>query len=423
MILPEVRTRFPVRDFDAYHQRELPELLRAGRGAVAASDTAAIGHLAFRVPDDSGAEGASRSYTYIAEPSGIRVESGEAHADVVVELDDEIWSGLVDDLESAPGLLYGGLCRVVRGDPMRFVRWEPRLRAIYQGRPVYTGGVGETSPAELLDRRGGPLDPTLRFELDSDPEEMAHFLRETGYLVVRSVFSAAEIAAFREDAEALRNAAREGDQQSWWARDEGGKALLCRVIDAAKRPRFAALNQDARLLKLVSLSDHDLVARKRNDYEAVSVLWKNPGASEGLSDLPWHRDCGMGGHAVMCPVLIATVNLTAGNAESGELRMLPGSWQNSVPFFESSDPRAPEGVGLEVEPGDVSLHYGDVMHAAPPPTASGEGPYRTSVLLAFAPRDSIPHHRGAGGYNDVLLGNEDGQVEHLAKVADRNRLD
>ena len=54
------------------------------------------------------------------------------------------------------------------------------------------------------------------------------------------------------------------------------------------------------------------------------------------------------------------------------------------------------------------------MHAAPPPTGS-EGPFRRCILIAFARADAF-NHRGDTSYNDVLLDNADGQVEHLAQV-------
>jgi len=96
--------------------------------------------------------------------------------------------------------------------------------------------------------------------------------------------------------------------------------------------------------------------------------------------------------------------------------MLPGSHEASLGFFEATDPNAPRGVSLAADPGDVTLHYGDIMHAAPPPT--GDGPFRRCVLLSFARPDAY-NHRGEQSYNDVLLSREDGQVEHLARVAKR----
>ena len=97
------------------------------------------------------------------------------------------------------------------------------------------------------------------------------------------------------------------------------------------------------------------------------MIYKNPDMTEGLSDIPWHRDCGMGGHSVMCPTLIASVFLTPANAETGELKMLPGSWKGTCGYMDPSLGKAPEGVGFSAEPGAVPVPYGHGMHAAPPP--------------------------------------------------------
>ena len=140
--------------------------------------------------------------------------------------------------------------------------------------------------------------------------------------------------------------------------------------------------------------------------------------TEGLSDIPWHRDCGMGGHSVMCPVLIASVFLTPSGPETGELKMLPGSWTGTLGYLDPNDPDAPQGAQFAALPGDVSLHYGDVMHAAPPPTGVGLDQYRISAVTGYS-RPEARNHRGGSSYNDVLHGREDGQIEHLSKVAER----
>lgn len=65
-----------------------------------------------------------------------------------------------------------------------------------------------------------------------------------------------------------------------------------------------------------------------------------------------------------------------------------------------------------MQPGDVSLHITDVMHASMPPTAS-EGPHRIAVLLPFTRPVPSTHLEGIRHYNDALLGSEDGQVTRL----------
>ena len=391
-------------DFLDFHRRELPRRLAAGNGALAAEDDlASLGALAFRLPS-------GEAFTYRPVPGGVHLVEGEAGAQTVIELAPELWSDLARDLESAPGLLYAGRAHCRAGDVMSFVRWEPGLRALYHGRPIF-----RPDRQQLLDRHGAPLDCTRGFARGSDRAEMAHFLKTTGYLLAKNVFSTAEIERMRTHARSLEAEARPGDKRSWWARNTAGESVLCRVTRCDPIDELRAMLTDPRITDLAALSESPLVPRALGD--GISLLIKNPDVREGLSDLPWHRDCGMGGHAAMCPILIFSVYLERSRPETGELRMLPGSHEASFAFFEASDPNAPRGIGLAADPGDVSLHYGDIMHAAPAPT--GRGPFRKCILLSFARADAY-NHRGEGGYNDVLLSRDDGQVEHLTAVARRS---
>jgi hypothetical protein len=396
-------------DFHAFHRDELPRRLADGRGRMAARAAAPHGSLSFRLAAGADAD----AYTYAPREDGIEILPGDAGADTALELAHEAWEGLVHDYESAPGLLYGGRVRARRGHAMRFVGWEPALRALYTGRPVY-----DPDELALADRSGRPLDVERAFAGDGDRAEMAHFLRTAGYLFVRGVFSAEEVAGFLADARALRRTARKGDRLSWWARTRAGEEILCRVTRGADGPRLAGLRREPRILELVGLAGERLVPRQ-GEGNGVTVIYKNPDVGEGLSDLPWHRDCGMGGHSLMCPILIASVFLTPATPETGELRFLPGSWSRTCGFAEATDPRGPRGVGYAAAPGDVSLHYGDVMHAAPPPARSDLAEYRISATVGFA-RPEARSHVG-GSYNQVLHQREDGQIEHLARVAGRAR--
>ena len=392
-------------DFQAFHRERLPALLADGRGADAARAARGQGSLAFRLP---GAD----AWTYLPGPEGITLRPGDDEAATVVELDQEAWEGLVHDYESAPGLVYAGRVRCPRGHAMRLVGWEPALRRLYADRPVY-----DPYALRLLDRHGAPLDPERSFAPDDDRADMAHFLRTAGYLFVRGVFRAEEAELFRAEAEALRREARPGDRLSWWARRPDGEPIVCRVTRAADKPGLATLPDDRRIARLVSLADEPL-AHRPGEGHGVTVIYTTPGITEGLSDLPWHRDCGMGGHSIMCPVLIASVFLTPARPETGELRFLPGSWTRTCGFMEAGDRRAPRSAGFAADPGDVAVHYGDGMHAAPPPARSDLPVYRISATVAFA-RPGARHHRGERSYNDVLHQNPDGQIEHLARVAER----
>jgi ectoine hydroxylase-related dioxygenase (phytanoyl-CoA dioxygenase family) len=391
-------------EFDRFHREVLPRRLLAGNGALAADDARQIGPLAIRTP--------AGAFTYVPSDGTIEIVAGDDAAKTVIALDDESWRGLASDLDTPPGLLYGGRVEIVRGNPLRFVRWEPALRAMYHGRPVYD--------AARVDLHG--LDPTATFtmaDVGARPGVVCNFLATCGYVLVRQVFTSDEIAGFLEDAAVLRDEAREGDKMSWWGRDVHGETVLCRVLRAASRPRLRALHHDPRVLALAGLAPVAVAAKRKTDNDGVTVLWKRPDVKEGLADLPWHRDCGMGGHALNCPGFVMTICLTDGSAAAGELRALPGSHHMTHPTIDGTEENAPRGVSFAASAGDVSFHYSDVLHASMPPTGAG-GPHRISVLLGFAP-EGAGHHRGERHYNDVLLSRDDGLVPHLVDHVGQRR--
>ena len=289
---------FPPLDFHRFHREELPLRLAAGNGSLAARGARRLGSFAFRLPSGD-------AYTYLPREDGVAVVPGDEQADTVIELEPELWQNVVNELDAAAGLLYGGRAKCRRGKPMRWLDWEPVLRAMISGRPIY-----DPENPGCEDRHGRPLDPARSFAPGDDREDMAHFLRTAGYLFVRGVFGAAEVAGFLAEAEALRAEAVPGDKLSWWGK-RGGAAVLCRVTRAGAKPGLRSIPADPRLRALVDLADerfeHPL---KEGSDVGVSVIWKLPGVDEGLADLPWHRDCGMGGHAIMCPRLVASVFLT-----------------------------------------------------------------------------------------------------------------
>jgi hypothetical protein len=174
--------------------------------------------------------------------------------------------------------------------------------------------------------------------------------------------------------------------------------VLCRLIYLGLvEPGIAALSDDPRLHRLMALAGERLrPACDRSDGHSVVI--KNAGVVEGLSDLPWHRDCGLGGHPVTCPALNIGVQLDAATAETGRLHFVPGSWRVSC---HRGDLACARTVAVDTEPGDVTVHLGDVMHAAPPPTGSGPG--RRALYVSCMPErayDVIPPGKS---YNDVIL--------------------
>lgn len=359
-------------------------------------------NLHLQTPDHK----AAYRFSYDGEQLQVNPSGSAPKNATVIELSAEDWLGLTNDMESTPALIYGDRIRCLQGDAMALMAWEPALRALYCGIPVY-----DPHQPDLRGADGQPVVPDSCFTADDDPAAMRNALNTLGYLVVHDVFSAAELVRFREHALRLHSQAQEGDKSSWWGKNRHAESVLCRVLTAGNVAELHDLYDDPRIQHLQSLMPEGLKAANPDEQDGLTIIFKNPAMVEGLSDLPWHRDCGMGGHAVMCPTVIISIYLYDATDDAGALRFLPGSHKASFGFADASDPKAPRGVRADAKAGSVTLHYGDVMHAAPEPH-SDTGPFRQSILLAYQPH--YQHHRGQRHYNDVLLDkSEDGQIPHL----------
>jgi len=395
-------------EFGHFHAEELPRRLANGNGALARELAARLGPLTLQLDD-------GRAFTYAANEKGIEIHAGSFPESTRIEFNHACWLNLVRDLESGPGLLYSQRGQMKNGKGSDFLEWESGWRAMYHGRPIFE--PADRASEGLTDQDGQPLDLAQKFSLDSDLTEMAHFMKETGYAVIEKVFTSEEIERFWQASEELKAQARQGDQSSWWGKSSSGETVLTRVLDGSVHESLDNLDKEERLTRFIEAVEPDLVPNFEG-HDFISVLYKNPAMVEGLSDLPWHRDCGMGGHATMCPTINLSIFLSETNDETGPLRFLAGSHRGSVPFMDTTAKGAPKGTSLRAQPGDISLHYGDVMHAAPPPTGAGE--LRRSLVLTWKPPHAQPH-TGEGHYNDVLLdGSDDGQVANLQQVLERS---
>ena len=95
---------FPPLDFHRFHREELPRRLEAGHGALAARGARRLRSFAFRLPS-------GEAYTYLPREDGVAVVAGDEQADTVIELEPELWRNVVNELDTAAGLLYGGRAR------------------------------------------------------------------------------------------------------------------------------------------------------------------------------------------------------------------------------------------------------------------------------------------------------------------------
>lgn len=353
-----------------------PEILRAA--AIDLGPTAAV---TFLVDDDA--------VTYAVDGATIRVDGGRTDSAVVVRLSWQAWGDLVGQIRTAINLLLSNELGFERGGFEQLADWDPILRYLHAGIPPY-----DPSRADFAGR-----DPAATFTLDTDDAELAAQLQTMGYLHVRSVFTAEEMRAANREIDRLAARARPGDDESWWVTTGDGAEVLCRLVYATLRSSvLAALESDPRVRRLGTLLDPALRAAP-DRMEGSAVLLKVPGKTTGLSNIPWHQDCGMGGHAIMCPAVSVGIQLTGSDSSSGNLQVVPGSHGQAVHYrWEQRLDRVPV-VSIDTAPGDVTVHVQDLMHASPEPT--GAGGRRTMYVTHYPPR--LFDYVGPGqAFNDLV---------------------
>src|SRR5262249_26200642 len=193
-------------------------------------------------------------------------------------------------------------------------------------------------------------------------------------------------------------AARPGDGHSWWATRANGEQVLCRLVYLGlAAPTIAELNHHPQLRRLMSLADEPLHPVLDRSDGHTCVL-KPAGVVEGLADLPWHRDCGLGGHPFTCPALNIGIQLDAASAATGQLHFVPGSWRGSCHRSAIGGART---AAIDTEPGDCTVHCGDTLPAAPSPT--GTGPGRRTLYVGCLPARAYDVIPAGKSYNDVIL--------------------
>ena len=333
------------------------------------------------------------------------VEPGSESADAVAELDAAAFDDLVNERWTIFGLLYPGRMRVARGSFDDVASWEAALTNLWFDRPIYDGATDD------VDR----LDLGRSFRMTDDDRDIVAFLATAGFVVLRGVYSSGEIAAFDAEVNRLRSLATPDDNRSWWATNADGTEVCCRLTYMNERSSLlAGLHEDPRLERIASWHGEPL--RSAPDrLDGHTVVIKNSAVVSGLSDLPWHRDCGMGGHPVLCPTLSVGIQLDHANAANGQLWYLAGSHRHTNRISEVD--RHPEWpvVRVDAEPGDVTVHYAHVLHVAPPPTAGDA--HRRAMYVTFNNArvfDVVPPGKG---YNDVVFSQGDGRVRAPAELA------
>jgi hypothetical protein len=119
-------------------------------------------------------------------------------------------------------------------------------------------------------------------------------------------------------------------------------------------------------------------------------LVKPLGIVRGLSDLPWHKDCGQGKHAYLCNALTCGISITGADRTSGALGVIPGSHRANTTATGRDPALDLRPRMLETRTGDVTVHCSDTLHRAHPPVERPRKVVYSSFSLPPLPGDVVP---------------------------------
>jgi hypothetical protein len=381
------RTSADVRPVDPtdFFSDELPALAAERRDLVAPGGRL-LGLPPFAIEVDGS------SWTLSFTDDRVRVAPGPDDATAVARLDADALHDPVNDLRTPMGFLTGGDLDMPVGRLEHFLDWWVVLRALLDGRPVHVPGAVGFRGAD-----GAPLDLGRSFRIDDDPDEVSDFLGEAGFVHLEGVFDDAEMDGVSGDMDAAAPRYAPGDERSWWARTDAGDDRLVRMqYFQEESPAAAAILDDARLGRIGELTaDGHRLGKPGGNRNRVEALVKPVGIVQGISDVPWHKDCSLGSHSYRCCSLTVGISVTGAGPATGQLRVVAGSHRALIqPAFVRRGLDLPQ-LDLPTRTGDVTVHLSCTLHMSQPPV-TGE---RRVLYTDF----SLPTDEGTRSPNEAAL--------------------
>lgn len=284
-----------------------------------------------------------------------------------VDAADVVW-----DRRTPIGLMTGGRLDV-DGDRIGLcLDWWLILRAVLDDEPM---GIAQIALPDALDRE---------FSLESDPLELQEFLGAAGFIRLRHVFTPEEMSAVNADIDAAVPHYKPDDGRSWWTTLGDGSRRLVRLQGFADHsPTLRRLLADDRMARLGDIAGAG--HRRESMPGPIEALIKPIGVVEGISDVPWHKDCSLGRHSYECSSLTVGISVTSSGPTTGRLRVVAGShraliWPSLLDVGSLGLPDVP----LDTEVGDVTIHLSCTLHMAEPPTESERRVLYTGYVLHTA---------------------------------------
>jgi hypothetical protein len=279
------------------------------------------------------------------------------HGKARVRLTAQQLSDVVNDQSTPIALMSNRLLDMPEGGLPDFLNWWLVLRAALDGRRIHARG-----DVALRGPRQRSFTPA-----DSD-EEMRAFLEDAGYLHIQGLFSEDEMAAVEADFPVAAPHFEKGDPKAWFATTRDGEEHLVRMegFDRYSETTTALIGQDRfqRIGRIPGL-DHEQAHKMGS---RVGALSKPIGVVQGISDVPWHKDCSLGRHSYECCSLTVGISVNGADESSGQLRVVPGSHRALVWPAPCVQPGLDlEPVDLPTRTGDVTVHLSCTQHMSQPP--------------------------------------------------------
>ncbi len=351
-------------------------------GARAAADARHLGLDAVTLVVDG------TPWTLRPTADAIVVEPARA-SDLVIAMDGAAFAELVSERRSALGLAVGGRLDADPDAAWALCGWDPVLRSLLDGRPVYRpGDIALDAPD------GSPLDlHDCSFRLGDDDPRAGQFLAQAGFVLLRDVVDAATLDALDHDLDRAVHDATPDDGKSWWAGTADGARYPCRILDFAAQSETLrrVVGTDRYRAIGALLGDGHLPGDPFGEHFAdvtAEGLLKRVESVEGLACLPWHKDCDRGGHSQFCSGLTIGICLTAVDEAHGGLDVLAGSHRANIARSQVDSIDLP-AVTLRAERGDLTVHLSCALHRSTHPTTDERRVVYTGFTLPLRGTD---HH-------------------------------
>ncbi|HZQ83687.1 MAG TPA: phytanoyl-CoA dioxygenase family protein [Acidimicrobiales bacterium] len=348
-------------DAGEFFGRDLPALIDA-HAHLAVPGARQLSPKPFAIEVDG------HAWTLSLTDDGLTVTAGADGAAAVAVLDAEELTDLVHDVRTPMGFFTGGDLDMPQGRLNDFLDWWVVLRSLLDQRPVHTTGA-----IDFRDARGEPLALDHTFKPDDDRDDMSHFLAQAGFLHIGGLFTEDEMNTISADMDAAMPSYVPDDGRSWWAKTSNGDNRLVRMEYFHEHSETTRhLLGDERFLNLANLTDDGhRFGELHTGWNMIEALVKPLGIVEGISDLPWHKDCSLGRHSYRCCSLTVGISVTGADADTGQLRVVAGSHRALVqpaPFVRR-DLDLPQ-VDLPTQTGDVTVHLSCTLHMSQAPVTA-----------------------------------------------------